>query len=332
MSKRMWMVRAGQHAYLIEEFRKKNLVAIGWRELGDISKVASDKSRMIERVQDTYPDFKPGRITIVASQLLRFYNELRKNDYVMTYDPNLREYPVGEIQSDTRYDKKLFARLPSVRKVSWKGAVKRENLSTTAKNSLGAINTLFEVKEEVRKEILALLHGKPKKEEESLISEPTEMEELYEETISKASEFILDKVMALDWEEMQELVAGILRAMGFKTRVSPKGSDRGKDIFASPDGLGLEDPRIIVEVKHRNSQMGSNAIRSFIGALRQGCKGVYVSTGGFSKEGRYEAERANIPVTLIDSTELVDIITRYYDQFDSDTKALIPLKKFYWPV
>jgi hypothetical protein len=46
--------------------------------------------------------------------------------------------------------------------------------------------------------------------------------------------------------------------MGYKTRVSPPGADRGVDIFASPDGLGLEEPRIFVEVKHRlKSAMGA---------------------------------------------------------------------------
>jgi restriction system protein len=47
---------------------------------------------------------------------------------------------------------------------------------------------------------------------------------------------------------MQQLVAGILRAMGYKTQISPPGVDRGKDIVASPDGFGFEHPRIVVEV------------------------------------------------------------------------------------
>lgn len=106
---------------------------------------------------------------------------------------------------------------------------------------------------------------------------------------------------------MQELVAGLLRGMGYKTTVSPKGSDRGIDIKASPDGLGLEDPRIIVQVKHRSGQTGSKDIRSFTGLIRQGNKGLYVSTGGFSKEARYEAERSNIPITLIDLDMLVKL-------------------------
>ena len=58
-----------------------------------------------------------------------------------------------------------------------------------------------------------------------------------------------DRIASLDWEQMQELVAEILEAMCFKTDVSPRGSDRGTDVFASPDGLGLNEPRIFVEVK-----------------------------------------------------------------------------------
>lgn len=46
-------------------------------------------------------------------------------------------------------------------------------------------------------------------------------------------ERIKDRVSELDWDDMQQLVAGILRAMGYKTQVSPAGSDRGKDIVAS---------------------------------------------------------------------------------------------------
>lgn len=100
---------------------------------------------------------------------------------------------------------------------------------------------------------------------------------------------------------MQQLVAAILRAMGYKTRVSPEGGDRGKDIIASPDGLGLSPPRIKVEVKHRpRTQMGASEVRGFIGGLRGDDRGLYVSTGGFTKEANYEAERAAVPVNLID--------------------------------
>lgn len=150
--------------------------------------------------------------------------------------------------------------------------------------------------------------------------------------ITPQREFIKDKISALDWEELQELVAGILRAMGYKTRISPRGSDRGKDVEASPDGLGLTDPHIIAEVKHREGgTMGSQELRSFIAGLRPRHKGLYVSTGGFTKEARYEADRANNQVSLIDSDELVNLIIHYYDNFDAKARSLLPLRKIYWP-
>ena len=132
---------------------------------------------------------------------------------------------------------------------------------------------------------------------------------------------------------MQELIAGLLRAMGYKTRVSPSGPDRGKDIVASPDGFGFEQPRIIVEVKHRKGQMGSNDIRSFLSVVRHaGDKGLYVSTGGFSKDAHYEAERASNPINLMDLDSLVEAIIEHYENMDLETRVLLPLRKIYWPV
>ena len=42
-----------------------------------------------------------------------------------------------------------------------------------------------------------------------------------------AFEGIKDRINSLDWDEMQNLVAGVLRSMGYKTQVSPCGSRSG---------------------------------------------------------------------------------------------------------
>jgi restriction system protein len=123
------------------------------------------------------------------------------------------------------------------------------------------------------------------------------IEESREDTEERARELIKDKVLRLDDSQMEHLVAALFRAMGYKARVTPKGPDRGVDVFASPDGLGLQEPRIKAEVKHRpGTTIGSQDLRSFLGGLRPGDRGLYVSTGGYTKEAKYEADRANIPV------------------------------------
>jgi restriction system protein len=135
-------------------------------------------------------------------------------------------------------------------------------------------------------------------------------------------EFTKDRVSALGWSQMQDLVAGLLRALGYKTRVSPAGPDRGKDIAASPDGFGFESPRIVVEVKHRQGSMGAPDIRSFLGGRHPRDKELYVSTGGFTKDAYYEAERANIPLSLMTIDELVETLVEHYDKLDTETQQL----------
>jgi restriction system protein len=62
----------------------------------------------------------------------------------------------------------------------------------------------------------------------------------------------------------------------------------------------LENSKIIVECKHRKGAISAPDMRSFIGGLRDTDKGLYVSTGGFNKESKYEADRAKIPITLVE--------------------------------
>lgn len=283
-----------------------------------------------ELIQENYPEYTKGQIISSAGQIYRFLIEFKKEDCVMTYNPSERTYSIGEIVSDYKYDEKI-CEYHHVRDVKWLGKVQRDDLMTSSKNTLGATLTIFDIPKKTREDLFTLLAGKPinKNDEET---EDESLEIIKDDFLAKSHEFIKDKVLALDWEQMQELVAGILRAMGYKTRVSPRGADRGKDIIASPDGLGLENPKILVEVKHRQGSMRSQEIRSFLGGLRASDKGLYVSTGGFSKDAKYEAERANVPVTLVDSDMLVELIIQYYDNVDNETKTLVPLKKIYWPI
>lgn len=324
---RMWMVRAGEGGYQFDVFKSENIVAIGW-ETGDLSNI-STKEDIKKILKEKYPRYSAGRLNITAGQIRKFRSEFEKGDNVVTYDPGRRVYLIGEITSDYKYDTKI-SNYFHTRTVKWlRRELSRDKLSTASKNTLGAWNTIFEVPDGTKEEIIKLLKGEePEKDEESEKEESEEL--LRDNTVTKARELIKDKISELDCYELQELVAGVLRGMGYKTQVSPRGPDRGIDIRASPDSLGLEEPRIFVQVKHRNGQVGTDAVKSFIAGLRSG-KGLYVSTGGFSKDAKGEAERSNTPLTLIDLDMLVELIVQYYDNFDAKTKKLLPLVKIYWP-
>ena len=332
-NKPMWMVRAGERGVLVDDFRKGSFVAIGWVELGDMGSLKSREQFSIA-VEKAYPESRRMQVAVSAGQAYRFVREMKPGDRVLTYDPGQREYLLGTITGDYGYKPAKNRPYPQVRPVKWDGTVRRDLLSVSTRNSLGSIATLFQLPPEAGNEMEKLLVGAPVPSTAGpeMVEDETQVDLIYKDIQNRAFEFIKDKITKLEWEEMQELVAGLLRAMGYKTRISPSGPDRGKDIVASPDGFGFESPRIVVEVKHRTSSaMGSQEVRGFLGGRHKDDKGLYVSTGGFSKDARYEAERASIPLTLMDLDDLVRAILEHYEQIDSDTQRLVSLRKIYWP-
>lgn len=293
----MWKIVAESGGRLFNTFEEQGIVAMGVEGVGAL-KGYDTRKKIAARLQAVEPNWSSGKIAVWAGMLYRFQHEMKVGDHVVMYDPGRRVYLLGTIQSECSHEPDRIPGDPYVRKVTWGQEVERDVLSVTTKNSLGAISTLFLVPAPAAKEVLKAAEG--------LTLPPKAPAEVEEEAASKletveseAIELTKDRIAGLDWEELQELVAGLLRAMGYKTRVSAVGPDRGKDIVASPDGFGIENPRIVVEVKHRNQAVGAQDLRSFLGGRHAGDKGLYVSTGGFTKDAYYEAERANIPMTLM---------------------------------
>ncbi|MES1953782.1 restriction endonuclease [Salinisphaera hydrothermalis EPR70] len=324
------MVRAdgGQGA---DEFATRNLVAIGWGQIGSLDAYPG-KAELETAVEKQYPDWTQGRHRASASQLERFRRKLNIGDRVVTYDSGRRIYHVGTIQSDYRFRPDQLPDYPNTRDVHWDGIVERDKLSVATRNTLGSTLTLFRLSDKAADEIERALAGQTAAPERA--EEDTDEDEntILSDSKSRAIEFIKDRVNRLDAGEMEQLVAGLLRAMGYKTRVSPTGADRGIDVMASPDGFGFESPRIVVEVKHRsNTAMGAQELRTFLGGRHDNDKGLYVSTGGFTKDARYEADRAKIPLMLMDLDELVSALLEYYENADAKTRTLLPLEKTYWP-
>ena len=303
----IWMVRAGRGSADIDLFVEQSVVAIGFSsQLGD-RPLTANREELIALYHSAHPQLSKPKVAMHAGQIFRFCRRVEVGHEVLTYDSNQRRYYLGRVASAARYNTELRDGYRYVRDVQWTHRVLRDSISLTTRNSLGAIMTLFRLKDGASEELRRL-------------AVPIE-----------------DSVARLDWEQMQDLVAGILRAMGYKTRVAPPGADRGVDrgvdIMASPDGLGLQDPRIFVEVKHRpTTTMGSQQLRTFLGGRQQGDKCLYVSTGGFTKDARYEAERSNVPITLLGLPDLRRLLVEHYEQLDVETKQLVPLARVYWPV
>jgi restriction system protein len=332
----VWMIRAGEAAYLIDSFREQDCVGIGWNELGDLSAFHNEEALRVKYLEE-YPGQHTSKSGNAIAMIKKFRFDMKKGEQAISYDPPRRKYLIGEITSDYEYLPEVIEDegFNHIRKVKWLGEVSRDSLSVSSRNTLGSTLTVFYVNDDVASELNTLLNSQNNKQV-AVVGNQAEMEQAIEQSrndvIEQSRELIKDRIVEVSSDDMEHLVAGVLRGMGYRTIVSAKGMDRGVDIFASPDGLGLESPRIKVEVKHRkNTAMGSQELRSFIGGLRSDDRGLYVSTGGFTKDAKYEAERSNVPVTLIDIDGLMKLIIEHYDSFDIETRILLPLTKVYWP-
>lgn len=330
MTTKTWMVRAGRGSEFIEDFRERNVVALGWNEVSDLS--GKSREDILAEVSSNYPSYKQQKAVITASQLYRFASEIAEGDNVVSYDSSARKYLFGKVVGSYEYRSGILDSFDHYRTVEWSADIDRDDLSVPTKNVLGAISTLFLISEKPAFELLQLSKGEKPSSDQALSESEEESEEyLLKDIQARSREFIKDKLDRLDWDQMQEVVAGMLRAMGYKTKVSPAGPDRGKDIVASPDGFGFEPPRIVVEVKHRNNAMGAPDLKSFLHGKHSEDKLLYVSTGGFTKDALYEAERASNPCVLMNMDGLVDGLLEHYEMLDPDIRALIPLTKVYWP-
>ena len=155
------------------------------------------------------------------------------------------------------------------------------------------------------------------------------LEQMEESAIDGIKEYIKDK----NPYEFQDLVAAILRAMGYYTPfVSPKGKDGGLDVIAFQDPLGANKPRIKVQVKHRpDSAIAINEIRELIGLLnKDGDIGLFVTSGRFTIDAEKFARDSHIHVKLIDGDTFIDLWKSFYSKLSDEEKNLMLLQPIYF--
>ena len=146
---------------------------------------------------------------------------------------------------------------------------------------------------------------------------------------SDAREGIRRYIISKSPYEFQDMVAALLRAMGYHTPfVAPKGKDGGVDVVAYVDPLGAQTPRIKVQVKHKpETSVGAADIRALLGVLRTGDIALFVTSGTFSAEARHTSTSSREFVRLVDGDDFVDMWQEYYDKMTDDEKNMLPLKR-----
>ena len=133
--------------------------------------------------------------------------------------------------------------------------------------------------------------------------------------------------------EFQDLVAALLRAMGYHVDwVAPPGPDQGVDVIAYTDPLGAAGPRIKVQVKRRaGDKVRADDLRGFLALVGEHDVGIFVSLGGFTSEAEREARaQEKRRIMLIDVDRLVQLWIENSSAISDLDRQLLPLQPVYF--
>ena len=150
-----------------------------------------------------------------------------------------------------------------------------------------------------------------------------------EELEGRALDDILQYIRNKGPYDFQDMVAALLRAMGYYTPfIAPKGKDGGVDIIAYLDPLGAKEPRIKVQVKHMpDIAISSKDIQALVGVLKSGDIGLFVTSGRFSNDAVGASRNSKEFIRILDGKDFIEMWQAYYDKMKDEDKNMLPLKR-----
>ncbi len=133
-----------------------------------------------------------------------------------------------------------------------------------------------------------------------------QLERAHEQLQSALADEVLEQVMACSPQFFESLVVELLVEMGYGGSIRDAGvalgksGDEGIDGIIKEDRLGLDV--IYVQAKRWSGTVGRPEIQKFVGALhgKHARKGVFLTTGAFSKGAREYAQSIDSSVVLVD--------------------------------
>jgi restriction system protein len=323
----VWGMHAGSLSQADSLFRKRNVLALGWEEVGDLAKLPKEREAFKAAVVKAYPDAKPGAIPVYAGVLYRFVHDMQVGEVVVYPSRPDRQVNLGRVEGEYVYDPSTNPAYPNRRAVTWLKMLPRTHFSQGALYEIGSAVSLFQVRN-YADEFLAALQGTGRP---TRVKRDMTVAVVAEDIEENTRDYILKTLsQELKGHPLAHFIAHLLGTMGYQTRISPEGTDSGVDIIAHRDELGFEPPIIKVQVKSSDGKIGDPDVSALYGKVAQGEHGLLVALGDFTAQAKnFAKSKSNL--RLIDGKELVDLILAHYEQFAPVYKGLLPLKRVYVP-
>jgi restriction system protein len=334
---KVYLTRAGGSGE-DEEYALDNGVAIiGFIEFGSLEKL-SDYNSVVAFVKDTKPEFKPRQAGNVAGQLWAFAIAMKVGDIVVLPRKLTSQVALGTVTGPYKHSK-VGGQYRHTRPVKWvRPDVPRTAFRQDLLYSFGAFMTVCNIsRNDAERRIAEVLTGKvdpgPSLPADH-INKKTEVTDDVDEEKRDFAQAAHDQIVAhiqtrYSGHGLTKLVDAVLKADGWVTKVSPPGADGGVDILAGRGTLGLDQPRLCVQVKSQLTPADVTIYRGLQGSMQsfKAEQGLLVCWGGFNKAVHQESKQGHFTVRLWEGSDLVQAIYRNYEKLPAEIQAELPLKR-----
>lgn len=338
----VWVVRAGRHGEYEHEVLRDGIAAVGWHEVGDLTAVDSRKE-LDARFAAAYPNDSPKRRANQMAQLWALRSSITTADIIVLPMKSTSQLAVGRKNSGYRYRPDAAEGARHAIGVTWEHTdIPRTAVYQDLLYSLGAFLTVFRVsRNNAAERIETLLRTRrdpgialsPELAVQPPSSDDSESEgappfDFARGSLDTMQRFISERMAG---HELERLVAAVLEAEGFTTQVVNPGPDGGIDIFAGRGPLGLDSPKLIVQVKSSPQAVDAKTVRELHGVIstHNADQALLVAWGGVNRVAEQELRNQFFRVRVWDADALVAAITRNYDKLSAEIRSALPLRQIW---
>jgi restriction system protein len=337
-SRKVYLARAGANGE-DEEFALENhLAIIGFTDVPTLD-AAKDYDDVLKIVEEVMPGAKPRAIGNRAGQVWAFAVAMKPGDIVVMPRKLTSQIALGIVSGPYEF-RKVREQFRHTRPVKWvRPDLARTVFSQDLLYSFGAFMTVCNIaRNDAERRVAAILEGKP---------DPGFLQQLVPQTKSSPEPIQEEEPSSTDLQQLAQdqierhiqsrfsghalsgLVEAVLKAEGWVTRLSPPGADGGVDILAGRGSLGLDQPRLCVQVKSQSTPVDVTVYRTLQGSMQsyKADQGLLVAWGGFNRVVLAEAKQGHFFVRLWESRDLVEAVYRNYERLPAEIQADLPLKR-----
>ena len=334
---KIYLARAGGSGEDEDRALENSAAIVGFQKVPSLT-TATDYEGVHGIVSKAFPDAKPRAVGNFARQLWAFAVAMQEGDLVVLPRKLTSQIAIGRVTGPYAY-RQVDGTVRHTRPVEWlQTDLPRTVFEQDLLYSFGALMTVCNIsRNDAERRVVAVAEGKSDPGPSvSLDTQTTQGLGLAEasERLPNLSQLAHDQIVAhiqtrFSGHALADLVNAVLLADGWVTKPSPPGADGGVDVLAGRGSLGLDQPRLCVQVKSQNSPADVTVYRTLQGTMQtfKAEQGLLVCWGGFNRVVQAEARTGHFSVRLWDSSDLVKAIYRTYERLPAEVQAELPLER-----